>query len=304
MSLILDALKKLDRERSFRRNEPANISIEILRPDLPRTERRTQLYFIAIFVTALFTAAVTYAVMMRVGSRPKLPPPAVVISPAPSQRATLPPTEAPAELKSLSPAPVISPSPYPQVAPDTLQAPSPKKASPPAVFVSPPSPTQQVTSTPNGTDSAVKSSPPPSAISTSPPHQVGFPSPPSEPAQDTQREIGRTSSKPQDSPESAGPTLSPGERKENQNVIPKEAEIAPGNKEKPVEPPPKRSGVAPPSLKLTAIGWDEEPSKRFAFVNGIMTYEGGVIEGAKIVEIYPNRVRFIYNGWYFEIPMD
>jgi hypothetical protein len=108
----------------------------------------------------------------------------------------------------------------------------------------------------------------------------------------------------QDSPESSGSTHSPGEQKESQNFVSKEAEIAPGSIKKHAEPPPDRPGAALPSLKLTVIGWHEEPSKRFAFLNGMMIYEGSVIEGVKIVEIFPKRVRYLYNGTHFEIPLD
>jgi hypothetical protein len=303
MSLILDALRKLDRERLSRRTEPANISIDILRPDLPRAGRSKQLYFAAIFITAVFTAAVTYAVMMRVGPWSKSPPPAAVISPAPSPGATPSPTEAQAQRKSLSPAPVISSSPHPQVAPDTAQAPSFSKASP-SVSLNSSSPTQQVTPTPQGMDSVPQSSPLPPVISTSPSQQVASPSPPSEPARDTQGEIGRVPPKLQDSPESSGSTRSPGEQKESQKFVSKEAEIAPGSAKKHAEPPPDRPGASLPSLKLTVIGWHEEPSKRFAFLNGMMIYEGSVIEGVKIVEIFPKRVRYLYNGTHFEIPLD
>jgi len=76
MSLILDALKKLDREKSFRRNGAVNIAAEILRPDLPRHGKRMRIYFTAIFLTAVTTAAITYAVIS------KTPPPAS-INPAP-----------------------------------------------------------------------------------------------------------------------------------------------------------------------------------------------------------------------------
>ena len=108
----------------------------------------------------------------------------------------------------------------------------------------------------------------------------------------------------QNPPESSGSTLSPGKQKEGQNLMPKDAEIAPGYTQQPSGPLPNKLAAAPPSLRLTAISWNEEPSKRFAFVNGIMTYEGGVIEGVKIVEIYPNRVRFLHNERYFEISID
>ena len=42
MSLILDALKKLDREKSTRRDRTANIAADILGPDLPRPGKRDQ----------------------------------------------------------------------------------------------------------------------------------------------------------------------------------------------------------------------------------------------------------------------
>ena len=61
--------------------------------------------------------------------------------------------------------------------------------------------------------------------------------------------------------------------------------------------------MTPPSFKLTVISWYEDPSKRFAFINGIMAHEGEIIEEAKIVEIYPDRVLFLHNGQYFEISM-
>lgn len=76
MSLILDALKKLDREKSFRRNGAVNIAAEILRPDLPRHGKRMWIYFNAILLTAVATAAITYAVISK-------KPSPVAITPAP-----------------------------------------------------------------------------------------------------------------------------------------------------------------------------------------------------------------------------
>jgi hypothetical protein len=94
-----------------------------------------------------------------------------------------------------------------------------------------------------------------------------------------------------------------GEKKEEQNVIPEKADTAPGNKGKGVGPIPSGSAMSPLSLRITAIGWDEDPSKRFAFVNGMMVHEGDTIDEAKIVEIYPKRIRFLHNGQYLEIRM-
>ena len=59
--------------------------------------------------------------------------------------------------------------------------------------------------------------------------------------------------------------------------------------------------MTPSSLRLSAIVWHEEPSKRIAVINGTITTEQSVIEGVKIEVIYPNRVRLSHNGRPFEI---
>jgi hypothetical protein len=131
-----------------------------------------------------------------------------------------------------------------------------------------------------------------------------MPAPPShEPAGASGEETSQETSKIQNPPENKDPATSLGEKKEGQNVVSKEADIAPENKGKGVGPSPSGSATTPASLRITAIGWDEDPSKRFAFVNGMMAHEGDIIEEAKIVEIYPKRVRFLHNGQYFEIRM-
>ena len=222
MSLILDALKKLDREKSSRRNAAANIAIEILRPDLPRPGKRTPLYFAAISLTAVATAAITYAVV-ELGFLSKSSPPTPMNPPAPSQ----------------------------QVAPAPLSH---------------------------------------------------------EPVRDTRDEISRVAPKIQIPAESKKPESFPVEKEVDRKVIPEEASVAPEKRKIPTEqtPPspqqtPKESPTTPPSLKISAIVWYEEPSRRFAMINGTITYEGSVIEGVKVEEIYSNRVRFSYNGRPFEI---
>jgi general secretion pathway protein B len=69
MSLILDALRKLDREKSSRRSGAVNIAAEILRPDLPPPRNRVWIYFTAISLTAAATAVITYGLIS------KTPPP-------------------------------------------------------------------------------------------------------------------------------------------------------------------------------------------------------------------------------------
>jgi len=77
MSLILDALKKLDRERSSRQKGAANIAVEIVRPDLPRSGKRVLRYLAAACLAAVASAAITYVVMMEFGflSRSSAPVP-------------------------------------------------------------------------------------------------------------------------------------------------------------------------------------------------------------------------------------
>ncbi len=246
MSIILDALKKLDRERSCPPDGPPDIDIEILRSDPPPREKRIPLYFATVFLTAIAAVAITYAVVVWFG----LP------------------------LKSRPPVSVNSPSPKQQVKPAFPEATSTQKPRPP------------------------------SSVSSSAPSQEVIPAPPShEPARASGEETSSEPSKIQSPPEKKDPATSLGEKKEGQDVVSKEADTALGNKGKGVGTIPSGSVTIPPSLRITAIGWDEDPSKRFAFVNGMMVHEGDIIEEAKIVEIYPKRIRFLQNGQYFELRM-
>lgn len=59
-----------------------------------------------------------------------------------------------------------------------------------------------------------------------------------------------------------------------------------------------------PSLKVSGIVWQEERNARRAFVNGIIALEGTVIDGARVIEIYPTRVRFSRGGKSFEAKIE
>ncbi len=56
-----------------------------------------------------------------------------------------------------------------------------------------------------------------------------------------------------------------------------------------------------PALKVAGIAWQDDKADRRAVVNGALAGEGAVIEGARIVRIYPDRVRFSCGGQTFEI---
>jgi general secretion pathway protein B len=260
MSVILDALKKLDREKSSRRNGAANIAVEILRPDPPQSGKRIPLYFAVVSLTAIATVAITYAVMVGFGFLSKSTPPAAVNPPAPSQQ--------------------VSPAP-----PDSSFL---SRSIPPA-FINPPAPSQQVVPTP----------------------------PSHEPIHEARDEMSPVPPKIQNPAEGKKLAPSPGEnkvveKKVDQKVIPEEVPIAPQKTEKPVEHTPNPAQqlpkesvtTTPPSLKISAIVWYEEPSKRLAMINGNLTSEGSFIEGVKVEEIFPNRVRFSFNGQPFEISID
>jgi general secretion pathway protein B len=218
MSIILDALRKLDREKSSRRSPTADIAVEILRPDLSRPGKKVPLYIAAASLAAIAAAAITYILVSETRVLLKPSPPAPVSLPAPSQQAT--------------PAP-LSP----------------------------------------------------------------------EPVRDAQDEISRVPPK-IESPTGSKPTeTSSGEKKAERNALSEEANVAPENTKKPAEHTPAGSDATPPSLKISAIVWYEDPSKRFAMINSIMATEGSSVEGVKVVEINPTSVRFLHNGRYFEIPI-
>lgn len=69
-------------------------------------------------------------------------------------------------------------------------------------------------------------------------------------------------------------------------------------------PAPQPAAVSgPPVLKVTGIGWQKDNAARLAVVNGRAVTEGTVVEGARVEEILPDRVRFTINDRSFEIPV-
>jgi general secretion pathway protein B len=67
--------------------------------------------------------------------------------------------------------------------------------------------------------------------------------------------------------------------------------------------PPLQPAAAPghPVLQVTGIGWQKDNANRMAIVNGRPVVVGNVVEGAKVEEILPDRVRFSINGRGLEI---
>jgi len=261
MSVILDALRKLDREKLSRRRGTANIAVEILRPDLTHPGRRIPIYIVTVAVAAIAAAAITYGVMSKFGFLSRSSPPATKAAPVPGQQ--------------VAPASPVSKE---AVVPSKLSIPT--SANPPAA-------TQQI---------------PRASV-------------PSVPVRDEQDEISRVLPKvqspaekkdradvkiPVETKSSATPVV---DKKQSQDSIPKEVNTAPVSTKKTPEPTPGISAADPASLKLSAVVWYEDPSRRFAMINGIIATEGSYVEGVKVVEINPTSVRLLHDGQYFEISM-
>jgi len=70
------------------------------------------------------------------------------------------------------------------------------------------------------------------------------------------------------------------------------------------EPPPVAAspGVSP-DIKVSGIAWQDDRRARRAVVNGFLMKEGGVVAGARIVEILQDRVRFSQAGRDFELSL-
>jgi hypothetical protein len=148
-----------------------------------------------------------------------------------------------------------------------------------------------------------KSSPPATVSPSAPGQQAASPLPSREPVGNSRDEMSQVSAKIRDGADSKEPVAPPSGKKAGRDVFTKGPDAVPEIIRKPAEPAPRVSATAPPSLKLSGIIWQEEPGERRAMINGTIATEGSIIEGAKIVEIYPTRVRFSYNRKPFEITL-
>jgi general secretion pathway protein B len=54
-------------------------------------------------------------------------------------------------------------------------------------------------------------------------------------------------------------------------------------------------------FKVNGIAWQKESSSRLAVVNGVAVTQGATVDGAKVVEILPDRVRLSQGGRTFEV---
>ena len=67
--------------------------------------------------------------------------------------------------------------------------------------------------------------------------------------------------------------------------------------------PAAQSMAAPYDIKLSGIAWQDARRARRAVINGFLMQEGGLVSGARITDIFQDRVRFSQSGKSFEIPL-
>ncbi len=281
MSLILDALKKLDRERAFRRSGVKDIAAEILRNDAGR-RRRNFGYWLFGIIAAFLTAGISLVIVSNTGFFAETPPapvkfaaPVPVASPA---RESEPPTKAPAAV-SLPPPPPDQPAParQPAARPSPPQPVSPAAGNAPgatpAVTVPGPSPAQ----VPQEGGKERKAAPPEPAAP-----KENKPPAPSQPEQ-----------KPAPPPAAERPVVS------TPALPPRPVPSAP--QKSPAAPISRESAPGQTVLKISGIVWHDDPSERKVVINGMVLTEGASIEGMKIVEIQPDRVRLLRDGRPFEL---
>lgn len=73
----------------------------------------------------------------------------------------------------------------------------------------------------------------------------------------------------------------------------------------PAAAPQPVAAVAPrPALTVSAIAFQEGRESRLAVVNDLPVLEGTMLEGARVEEILPDRVRFSWQGETFEVTMN
>ncbi len=76
-----------------------------------------------------------------------------------------------------------------------------------------------------------------------------------------------------------------------------------------VEPAKEKAPPAPakpsrPTLSVGGIAWQQNNSLRLAVVNGMSVSEGAIVEGARVEEILPDRIRFSFRNEHFDVPLE
>jgi hypothetical protein len=328
MSLILDALRKLDRQKSLNRKGTDDLAASILKLDASPPEKKWRLYLTAVSLTAFVTAAITYLAVVEFGSWGKSSPIPSANLPASGEQVPRGTLEPAPFLKTSPPAPEKPPLASRQVSPSAPEPGPSAKSSPPSIAApqaSPPSSEaasltgkvpqkaltgepvlspssgQRVAISPSKSGSPTESSP----LASEPPDKKSpTPTPDSLP-RETVREVqsGKTQgpSRMETQPGTKAPAPAADEKIADRKATSEKVDRSTGVAKKPAETAVNGPSPSPPQLKISGIVWHDDPTKRRAVINGVFTAEGSVIEGLKVVEILPTRVRFLHQGRPLEI---
>lgn len=79
---------------------------------------------------------------------------------------------------------------------------------------------------------------------------------------------------------------------------PQKATVGPGKGEDTPHPSPPL-----PVLIVSGIAWQKDSSSRLAVVNGTSVTQGAMVGGARVEEIFPDRVRFSLENHTVEVPL-
>jgi len=68
-------------------------------------------------------------------------------------------------------------------------------------------------------------------------------------------------------------------------------------------PAPASSRGDTPVIAVSGIAWQKDSSDRLAVINGSPVSEGATVEGARVEEIFPDKVRFSYRNEHFDVQL-
>lgn len=149
----------------------------------------------------------------------------------------------------------------------------------------------------------------PAAVAPASPLPVQRPLPAEEKAGTTPESMGEPVTKPAPAygPNLAGkggrPSPSPVPATEQQATpVPRPAPSAAPYQKSPAATPPAPA-PATPLLSVSGIAWQKDSTARLAMVNGLSVTEGAMVEGARVEEILPDRVRFSFDRRDFDVPL-
>ncbi len=277
MSIVLDALRKLDRERSFRHNRSREIPLDKLRGGASR--RRTQIPYwafgiIAVMIVGISIILTTYPIFF---SEPRR---SLIKVAGPPQ--DVPPSEQPPLLTESGPSSTRT-----SVQDQNLSSTSdlPRPLPPTDVPTYPDSKKTQKASPGSFTRKAAPAESKEMTKTAAPQVRIR--------ADEKAPVIPRAVEK-----------SSPGQIPENP-ALSMPARALPAAPVMPQEPsallPPREPAPSPSTLKVWAIVWDKDPAVRMVVINGKFLNEGDSFEGIKVMEILPERVRLLREGRPFEL---